>query len=154
MVRLLLISFSLAALIAGCASPPIRTEGVTGPVTWHAIDLKLAKTTVDGIEGERYSLTLVLKEMNGTSITFTNMKRTVFQHHVSRSSPAEDVGRWRLQPNGELRFPLSFAWYCPGQPCLPVHGGPQWNILLTGTDDRGQPVRLAIDFVPVQTDYR
>ncbi len=151
MGRLLLVS--VLVLVLGCAAAPIRTEGVTGPVAWYATDVTWAKTTVDGREGERYSLTLVLKETSGAGITFTHLKRAVFQHHV-RSSPVERTGRWRLQPHGELQFPFSHSWYCPQafDRCLEVYGAPQWTITLTGTDDRCQPVQLVIDFAspPVQ----
>jgi hypothetical protein len=46
-------------LVVGCASAPVHTEGVTGPVAWHATEFQLAKTTIQGQPSEWYAFTLV-----------------------------------------------------------------------------------------------
>lgn len=143
---LLVVSFLL--WVVGCASAGVRTEGATGPVAWQATDFKLAETTVNNQPGERYSFVLLLKETHGIGITFTELQQTVFQHGVLQSAARQQTGRWRLRPKGELRVPLAFSWYCPILPCDQVHGAPWWHITITGTDDRGQPVKLTLDVAP------
>lgn len=145
---LYLFMISVLALVAACASASLRTEGVTGPITWQATDFKLAKTTANYQPGERYSFMLVLKEINGVGITLTEMKWTVSQHGLSHSPSSQRTGSWRFRPHGELRIPFSFFRYCPYDSCLEVYGAPRWNITFTGSDDRGQPVKLVIDVEP------
>jgi hypothetical protein len=51
-VGLLLISSLIAALVMGCGSAPIRTEGIAGPVTWQARDPRgsgILRETHDGV---------------------------------------------------------------------------------------------------------
>ena len=149
MVGLLLISALIPTLVTGCASAPIRTEGVAGPVTWQALDFQLAKTTINKQPGERYAFTLLVKETRGAGITFTEMRWTISQHGVTPST-SERTGRWRLPPRGQWRLPFSVSWYCPQavDSCPGATGVPQWHIILTGTDDRGQPVQVVIAVAP------
>jgi len=59
-VRGLLWSLLLTSLlVVGCASAPVHTEGVTGPVAWHATEFQLAKNTIQGQPSEWYAFTLV-----------------------------------------------------------------------------------------------
>jgi hypothetical protein len=148
-VGLLLISSLIAALVMGCGSAPIRTEGIAGPVTWQAMDFQLAKATVNNQPGERYSFTLLLKETRGAGMTFTEIKWTISQHGVTPTT-SDRTGRWRLPPHGQWRVPFSFSWYCPQafESCAGARGVPQWNIILTGTNDRGQPVQVVIAVAP------
>jgi hypothetical protein len=120
---------------------------MTGSVAWHATAFQLAQATVQGQPGERSAFTLVLKELNGVGITFTDLQRTVSARHVNTAS-TERTGRWRLRPNGELRLPFSFTYYCPqafdscsGPPVF----APHWHLVLKGADDRGQPLQVVID---------
>lgn len=53
-VGLLPISARISALVMGCSSAHIRTEGIAGPVTWQAMDFQLAKAAVNNQPGERY----------------------------------------------------------------------------------------------------
>lgn len=148
MVRLLVISLFIAALLAGCAGAPVRTEGVAGPLTWKATDFELTKTTVNNQQTASYSFALFLKNTSGTGMTLTKMRGSVFQHGVSPAS-LEHTGQWRLGPDGELRAPFGFSWYCPEQfdGCGATAGTPQWKIILTGSDDRGQPVTAVIEII-------
>lgn len=142
----------LPALVTGCASALVHTEGVAGPVTWQATDFKLVKTTVNGQPGARYSFTLRMKESSGTGMTFTKMQQSIFQHGVNPVS-TQHTGRWHLRPHGELHVPFSFSWYCPQafELCGGAVGAPRWEITLTGSDDRGQPVTAVIEVAPPPT---
>jgi hypothetical protein len=137
----------MSLLVVGCASTPVHTDGVTGSVAWHATDFQLARATVQSQPGERYAFTLVLSDRGGTGVTFTDLRRTVSAHHI-RMASTERTGRWRLPPNGELRLPFSFAYYCHQafEVCHePATFAPHWRIVLNGADDRGQPVQVVID---------
>jgi hypothetical protein len=137
----------VSLLVVGCASAPVHTDGVTGCVAWHATDFQLARATVQGQPGERYALTLVLHNRSGTGITFTELQRTVSAHQVHTAATTR-TGQWRLPPNGDLRLPFSFAHYCPQafESCSgPAVFAPHWHLILTGADDRGQPLQVVIE---------
>ena len=137
----------MSLLVVGCASTPVHTNGVTGSVAWHATDFQLTKATVQGQPGERYAFTLILSDREGIGVTFTVLQRTVSAHQV-RTASTEQTGLWRLRPNGELRLPFSFAYYCHQafEICHePAPFAPHWHIVLNGADDRGQPVQVVID---------
>ena len=143
----------VSLLVGGCASPPVHTDGVTGSVAWPATAFQLAKATVQGQPGEGYAFTLVLKDRGGIGVTFTELQRTVVAQHVQADSTAR-TERWRLPPHGELRLPFSFAHYCPQafESCSgPPVFAPHWHIVLTGADDRSQPVQvvIALDVPPI-----
>jgi hypothetical protein len=137
----------MSLLIGGCASTPVQTNGATGAVGWHATDFRVAKATVQGQPGERYTFRLVLSDRGRTGVTFTALQQTVSAHRVHTAS-TERTGRWRLPPNGELRLPFAFTHYCSQafDSCGgPATFAPHWHIVLTGADDRGQPVQVVID---------
>jgi hypothetical protein len=103
-------------------------------------------TTVHNRPGERYTFTLLLRERTGAGVTFTRVTQTVSAANVQPMTMAQD-GQWRLPPNGELRLPFRLSWSCPAVPdaCSAVAGPPHWHILLTGADDRGDPVQLSLE---------
>jgi hypothetical protein len=49
----------MSLLVVRCASTPVRTNGVTGAVAWHATDFQLTQATVQGQPGERYAFTRI-----------------------------------------------------------------------------------------------
>ena len=147
----MLFALLLGMVVAGCAPLGIRTEGVSGPIAWRATDLKIrAVGEASGFIGravqEAYSFTLVLKESQGTAITFTNMAATFSVATAVLPGSFEQTGRWELRPYGELRWPLETSYSCTSIDCVnPGVIAPVWHITLTGTDDRSQPVRVVID---------
>jgi hypothetical protein len=147
-MKVLMWSLLLTSLmLVGCASAPLHTEGVAGPVAWQATAFQLAKTTIQGQPGERYAFTLVLHNTGGTGVTFTELQRTVSAHQVQTAS-TERKGQWRLPPHGELRLPFAFAHYCPQafESCSePPVFAPHWHLVLNGADDHGQPVQVVIE---------
>jgi|SRR5687768_5856872 hypothetical protein len=101
--------------------------------------------------GEHYTFTLRLHEQTGAGITFTRVTQTVSAAHVQPMTTAQD-GQWRLPPKGELRLPFQLVWSCAPvlEPCSAVAGPPHWHILLTGTDDHGDPVQLGLEVDPLE----
>jgi hypothetical protein len=116
-------------------------------VTWRATAFQVTRTTVHGHPGERYTLTLILHERTGTGITFTHITQAVSARQTAVAIGTQ-AGQWRLPPTGELHLPFWVVWSCPDveEACAAVAGAPHWHITLTGTDDRGQPVELLIEF--------
>jgi hypothetical protein len=145
LVRLLLVGLLL--VIAGCATPPVRLDGVAGPVTWRATAFQVTQMIVHGHPGERYTFTLLLHEHTGTGITFTRITQAVSAHQRAVAT-AKQAGQWRLPPMGDLPLPFWLSWSCPDveEACAAVAGPPHWHLTLTGSDDRRQPVELMIEF--------
>lgn len=148
----LLFALLLGMVVTSCASLGMRTEGVSGPIAWHATDFKIqAVGEAAGVLGrptqqEVYAFTLVLQETQGTALTFTKMAYRVDSGPGIHPGFAERVGQWRLRPHGELRWPLWSTWSCASTDCVnPGFVVPAWHIVLTGTDNRGQEVRVVID---------
>ena len=142
----------LGVVIAGCAAVGVQTEGVSGPIAWRATDCKVQAIAGDtgviiGREGrEVYACTLILQETQGTAITFTNLAYTMTATSSLAPVAREQTIQWRLRPHGMLRWPLSSTYQCTGAECInPGPIAPVWHILFTGTDARGQPVRVVID---------
>jgi predicted aspartyl protease len=137
----------MTAVISGCAELGARLDGVSGPMAWQATDLRVVERQVTETSRELYAFTLVLKETQGRGVTFTHLEYTMTQPGLI---PIGDTQRatiaWRLHPHGELRHPFYSYIYCSETPCQ--NWGPQapwWHIVLTGTDEQHQSVRVAID---------
>jgi predicted aspartyl protease len=131
-------------LVTGCTA---YLKGVSGPVAWQATDLRVVERSVAGTERDIYAFTLVLEETQGTAITFTHLESTVSQPGVNTAGVTRQSSiLWKLRPRGELRHPFSFYWYCADINCQSQSSPAPWyNLVLTGTNDRGQPVRVTID---------
>jgi hypothetical protein len=136
----------LGMMIAGCASLGVRTEGTSGPIAWHVTDLKSASVPRDA--PGTYSFTLVLKETQGTPITFTYRKDTIYASNITVLNSEDRTINLRFRPHEERRFPLTFSWSCAGGigDCRdPGSVAPMWTINLTGTDEKGNPVKAVIN---------
>jgi len=120
-------------LTAGCVS----TSGQMGPIAWRAVDASV----VNGERAAAYECSLVLREVSGKSITFTKITRTL---GTSRDDEFVSV---ELPAHGELR--LRFAWSggCLGVCSAQKAGSVIWNVALVGTDQDGQDIRIAFDFI-------
>jgi len=133
--------------IAGCAALGPRTEGVAGPIRYRATDLELARRTIDNRELWFYSFSVHVTELQGRELVFNEIETTVYQPGTRPWSPVYR-GKWKLPAHGELRIPLATTLACRGPegncsgPNVPM---PLWQITLTGTDDRDEPIRLVID---------
>ena len=133
----------LSVVTIGCAPIGVRTEGVSGPVAWEATDLRIIKRMVDGLPGECYAFTLVLKETQGRGITFTHAKYILTSVETMTWTEKKAV-HLKLLPHGELRVPFSYGIKLGGvgRYVRPIGGA--WTIIMTGKDDRDSPVRVSI----------
>jgi hypothetical protein len=147
----------LGMMIAGCASLGVRTEGTSGPIAWHVTDLKSAAGPRDVLG--TYSFTLVLKETQGMPLTFTYRKDTISASNLTVLNSEDQAINLRFRPHEERRFPLTFSWDCAGGmgDCIdPGSVAPRWTITLTGTDEKGTPVKAVINIAlpPNPETYR
>jgi hypothetical protein len=143
----------LLVVAMGCASAPISRSDLVGSVAWRATAFQRVPITVHDRPGERYTFTLLLREQAGRGITFTRVTQTVSAASVQPRTIVQD-GQWRLPPKGELPLPFRLVWSCSPmlEPCSAVAGPPHWHILLTGTDDHGDPVQLGLEVDPPAAD--
>src|SRR5215510_5982695 len=111
-VGLLPISSLISALVMGCGSAHIRTEGIAGPVTWQAMDFQSAKAAVNNQPGERYLPT--------------------------RGNPHDIRPDWSvaLPSPWPVACTILFLVVLPQafESCAGARDVPQWNIILTGTN--------------------
>ena len=142
MRRVFIVVF-LGMLMAGCVPLGTTTEGTSGPIAWHVTDLKSA--SVPGEVRGTYSFTLVLKESQGTPITFTYRQDTIYASGLTTLQSVDQAINLTLRPYEERRLPLTFSWGCVQEPCRnPGSVAPLWVINLTGSNDNGKPVQAVI----------
>jgi hypothetical protein len=92
-----------------------------------------------------YSFTLVLKERQGTPITFTYRQDTIYASGVTVLRSADQAINLTLRAYGERRIPQTFSWDCPAGDCPQLRSvAPAYIINLTGSDDNGKPVQVVI----------
>jgi predicted aspartyl protease len=146
----------LAVVSSGCATLGARLDGVSGAIAWQATDLRVVERQVAGADRQLYAFTLVLKETHGLGVTFTHLAYTISQPGINAVGETQQATiLWKLYPHGELRHPLFSYFYCSEIQCQdwgPV--APWWNIVLTGTNEQDQPVRVAIDLKLLQNPAR
>ena len=145
-----LIAILLGVVIASCGAYwRAHTEGTSGPITWYVTDVKSESNAGDN--SHSYAFTLILRETQGSPITFTTMTYTIYSgtatHEKSQGQTQE--GRWKLQPHGQWRVPFRYAITCPELGgCVKIEAwtlAPIYHIILTGTDGQDKPVRVVID---------
>lgn len=148
-MRRFLLAGLLGGGVSGCATYwQGHTAGTSGPIAWSIAD---ATAVADRVaERSAYAFVLVLRETHGTPFTFTTLRYTVY-HGTGGVEPgvAEQTlqGPWKLRARGTYRFPLTYTVTCPeGSGCIKAGGlAPTYHIVLTGTDNQGQPVRVVMD---------
>ncbi len=134
-------------LLAACATLGPRVQGRSEGLAWEATDLALERKTV-GARGQwYYSFELLVREVRGTGITFTEIETTIYQPGTG-SGTSRYRGTWRLDAQDQFRIPLVSSLWCHPSfdscsgPNVPI---PLWRIRMSGTDDRGQPTTAVID---------
>ena len=147
-LRYALLAVCLSVMITGCAalSPRPRLASGHPSVAWQATDFRVVARTVDGAERELYTFTLVLDETQGSAVTFTQLDYTIYHPGINLIPASErTVIVWKLRPHSELRQLFYSSPYCSAARCA-TRGRltPWWHILLTGTNDQGQPVHMGI----------
>jgi len=116
-------------------------SGVSGSVTWQVIEVKAGGDA----HSSWSSFVLVLRETNGSAITFTRVDQ-----YLNRIWQGADRTVRSLQANGELRLPFASRRLCVGTTC-PAASPPTWDIAFTGKDERDQEVRVAMKIVALRS---
>jgi len=130
----------------GCATAPVPETATMGAIAWRVTAFQRVPTTIHDRPGERYTFTLLVRHRTGAGITVTRVTQTVSARHVPPVTTTQD-GQWRLPPRGELSLPFRLVWSCPAvaEGCSALAGRPHWHILLTGSDDHGNPIELSLE---------
>ena len=145
MWRALILMLSLA--LSACASLGPLTEGSAPGLSWYAADAALMRKTAAGQAWMEYGFALVVKETRGVTLTFNEIKTTVYQPGINPWS-AVYRGAWELPANDAFKIPLSVSLSCPhvspncGGSNVPI---PLWQITMTGRSAGADPVRVVID---------
>jgi predicted aspartyl protease len=134
-------------VLTACTTPRPHLNVEPAPIAWQATDFRVITRTVDGVERTFYTFLLVLEETQGRSITLTQLDATTYHPGVAMLPASERTAiAWELRPYGELRqFFYSSPCCFEARFGIPGRLAPAWHILLTGTNDHGQPVRLVLD---------
>ncbi len=133
----------LGLLSAGCATLGTRTQGEQGALTWEATDLHVQTVAIE--KRETYTFTLLLRDTQGSPLTFTAIAARFQNSPGGPPVSWEKTGEWVLPARGELRLPLGSTRYCPYTLCHNLGElAPEWSIELTGSNAQGTVVRTVI----------
>ena len=148
-----LLAVCVNIVLTACTTLSPHLDAEPASITWHATDFRVITRTLDGIERTLYTFMLVLEETQGSGITLTQLDYTT-RHPGFALLPSSERTPilWKLRPYGELRQ-LFYSSPCCSEAHFGVRGrlAPAWHILLTGINDHGQPVHVAIDLaLPAQ----
>ena len=142
-----LLAVCVTIMLTACTTPSPRRDAEPAPIAWQATDFRVITRTVDGVERTLYTFMLVLEETQGSGITLTQLDSTTYHPGFAVLPASEHTAiLWKLRPYGELRH-VFYSSPCCFEARFGIQGrlAPAWHILLTGSNDHGQPVRVVID---------
>jgi hypothetical protein len=135
-------------LAMGCAALRPQLQGKTDVVAWQATSLKLEQRENRGRQLWYYTFDLVVSEIRGTPVTFSEIETTIYQPGTT-SWTGRYRGQWTLEARDQFRIPLESTLSCPataGGLCsganVPI---PLWQIVMRGVDGRGSPITTVFD---------
>jgi hypothetical protein len=140
-------ALALIVSLPACATLGPRLEGRSEIVAWEATDLALERKTFGSRSAWVYSFELLVRELRGTGLTFTEIETQTYQPGIIPGM-ARYRGSWRLGLLDEFRIPLEASLTChpSADSCsgtnVPI---PLWRIQMTGRDDRDRAVTVVID---------
>jgi hypothetical protein len=146
---------ALAAPLAGCAARNI--QGASLGVQWRVGELKTSErdaTTAGYKSGGRakvHRYVVVLEDTRGIGVDFHQIETLINSGPGFRPTPHTAAVRLRLPPNGQLRIPMADStwlvipqWFEGTERRVSLDSIARKSFM--GTDDRGDPVLLVIDF--------
>jgi predicted aspartyl protease len=142
-----LLAVCVPIVLTACTTLSPRLDAEPASIAWHATDFRVITRTIDGVERTLYTFMLVLEETQGSGITLTQLDYTTHYPGFALLPASERTAiLWRLRPYGELRQ-LFYSSPCCSEAHFDRQGrlAPAWHILLTGSNNHGQPVRVVID---------
>src|SRR5262245_19247511 len=148
-----LLAVCVTIVLTACTTPSPCRDAEPVPIVWQATDFRVITRTVDGAERTLYMFMLVLEETQDSGITLTQLDYTTYHLGFAVIPASERTAIfWKLRPYAELRH-VFYSYPCCFEARFGIQGrlAPAWHILLTGTNDHGQPVRMVIDLsLPLQ----
>ena len=146
---------AVLTMLVGCATA--KNDGVSGNVTWHLTDLRTEERDAGppgrGGRSITWRYTIVLKETQGTSITFNNVDSSYVTSPRTRVTRKSQAVTLTLPARGELRVPawdtdwLVVPQGIEGTP-RPRNPNGRSTRVFSGTNEGGQPVKLTLEFAP------
>lgn len=150
------VALCCAVSLAGCAGR--IAQGETGGIRWRVDELRTSERTLrpqgyssDGVIRD-YRYVLLLEETRGVGVTFRSIESLQIVGAGFRASPRSQSIEFRLQPKGKLRILLSDAvwsvipgWYESRPQAVELN--PAVRKVLQGANDRGEPVKLVIEYL-------
>lgn len=145
----------LASSLAGCATP--LTQGQSAGIKWRVAELTTSERAAsaqgyksDG-RAKDYRYVVVLEDTQGVGVNFREVETTIFSGPGFRPTPRTQILNAKLPPNGQLRVPMGdSSWLVIPQwfegAARPVNLDPVARKVFQGTDDRGESVKVVIEF--------
>lgn len=150
------VSLLVAMQLAGCAAR--LTQGASTGLKWRVGELTTSERdatapgyTKSGGRAKVYRYVVMLEDTRGVGVNFREVETVVMLGPGFRPTPRTLSLQLRLPPNGQLRVPMTdSSWLVIPQWVegteRRVNLDPIARKLFVGTDDRGEQIRLAIEF--------
>ena len=142
-------------LVVGCAGRAV--QGVSSDIKWRVGELRTSErtATAPGYKGDGkvrdYRYVVVLEESRGIGVEFQEVETLITVGPGFRATPRTAPLRGKLAPNGQLRITMTDnTWTVIPQwfegAARPVNLDPIARKVFMGTNDRGEKVKLVIEF--------
>jgi hypothetical protein len=155
-MRTALVATLVAGALTACAAP--LTGGQSGGLAWRVAELQTSERPAtqpgykDGGRSIVYRYVVVLTDTRGVGVDFREVESIVLNGPGFRATPTKRAVTVRVPPNGQARVAMADStwlvvpqWFEGAE--RPVNLNPVAKKVFRGTDDRRQPVTLAIEFL-------
>jgi hypothetical protein len=145
----------VAVLLVGCA--PRLTRGESSGLKWHVAELTTSErpATYIGYKSDGrvkvYRYVVVLEDNSGVGVNFGQVETTILARPGTRPTSRTQAVTSRLPANGQLRIPMADStWLVVPQwfegAARTLNDDPVARKVFKGLNDRGEPVKIAIEF--------
>jgi hypothetical protein len=150
------VALLVATQLLGCAQR--LTQGASTGLKWRVGELTTSERdatapgyTKSGGRAKVYRYVVILEDTRGIGVNFREVETVLMSGPGFRPTPTTRSLQLRLSPNGQLRVPMADSswlvipqWFEGTE--RRVNLDPIARKSFVGTDDRGDQIRLVIDF--------
>lgn len=151
------VALLVAMQLVGCASR--LTQGVSSGIKWRVAELTTSErdatapgySTKSGGRAKVFQYVVILEDTRDVGVSFSGIETVVKMGPGSVPTPRTWSLQLRLPPKGQLRVRMTDSswlvipqWFEGAE--RPVNLDPFARKVFVGTDDRGERLRLAIEF--------